>query len=204
MNMITKLIPSLPSSMLALCLLGAGGANAAGGLEVLQARPAAPKLVLADVYGVTHRLADLRGSVVLINFWATWCPPCRQEMPGLQRAWEQLEGSDFRILAVATGQDSAAIAQFYRSMPAPLTFTLLPDPDNTGWQSWPFHGLPATFIVDKSGHVVDLVEGAREWDSPAMLAFLRQLIAEPFDPDQPQVQVDAGRAREDKIPYLHP
>ena len=204
MNMITRLIPSLPSSMLALCLLGAGGANAAGGLEVLQARPAAPKLVLADVYGVTHRLADLRGSVVLINFWATWCPPCRQEMPGLQRAWEQLEGSDFRILAVATGQDSAAIAQFYRSMPAPLTFTLLPDPDNTGWRSWPFHGLPATFIVDKSGHVVDLVEGAREWDSPAMLAFLRQLIAEPFDPDQPQVQVDAGQAREDKIPYLHP
>jgi hypothetical protein len=125
-------------------------------------------------------------------------------MPGLQRAWEQLEGSDFRILAVATGQDSAAIAQFYRSMPAPLTFTLLPDPDNTGWRSWPFHGLPATFIVDKSGHVVDLVEGAREWDSPAMLAFLRQLIAEPFDPDQPQVQVDAGQAREDKIPYLHP
>jgi peroxiredoxin len=183
--------------MLALCLLGAGGANAAGGLEVLQARPAAPKLVLADVYGVTHRLADLRGSVVLINFWATWCPPCRQEMPGLQRAWEQLEGSDFRILAVATGQDSAAIAQFYRSLPAPLTFTLLPDPENTGWRSWPFHGLPATFIVDKSGHVVDLVEGAREWDSPEMLAFLRQLIAEPFDPDQPQVQVDAGQARRD-------
>lgn len=197
MNMITRLIRSLPSSMLALCLLGAGGANAAGGLEVLQARPAAPKLVLADVYGVTHRLADLRGSVVLINFWATWCPPCRQEMPGLQRAWEQLEGSDFRILAVATGQDSAAIAQFYRSLPAPLTFTLLPDPENTGWRSWPFHGLPATFIVDKSGHVVDLVEGAREWDSPEMLAFLRQLIAEPFDPDQPQVQVDAGQARRD-------
>jgi thiol-disulfide isomerase/thioredoxin len=117
--MTTALIRPLPTLILSLCLLGAGGANAAGGLDVLQTRPAAPKLVLADVYGVIHRLADLRGSVVLVNFWATWCPPCRQEMPGLQRAWEQLKGTDFRILAVATGQDSASIAQFYRSMPAP-------------------------------------------------------------------------------------
>lgn len=193
MHMITALMRPLPTLILALCLLGTVGANA-GGLDVLQRRPPAPSLVLADVYGVTHRLADLRGSVVLINFWATWCPPCRQEMPGLQRAWEQLKGADFRILAVATGQDRASIAQFYRSMPAPLTFTLLPDPENTGWRSWPFHGLPATFIVDKSGHVVDLVEGAREWDSPDMLAVLRGLIAEPFDPGQPQVQVDAGQA----------
>jgi peroxiredoxin len=192
--MITTLMHPLPTLILSLCLLGTVGANAAGALDVLQRRPAAPKLVLADVYGVTHRLAELRGSVVLVNFWATWCPPCRQEMPGLQRAWEQLKGTDFRILAVATGQNSADIAGFYRSMPAPLTFTLLPDPDSTGWRSWPFHGLPATFIIDKSGHVVDLVEGAREWDSPEMLAVLRRLIAEPFDPSQPQVRVDAGQA----------
>ncbi len=204
MNMITTLMRSLPTLILALCLLGAGGANAAGSLDVLQRRPAAPSLALADVYGVTHRLADLRGSVVLVNFWATWCPPCRQEMPGLQRAWEQLEGADFRILAVATGENSASIAQFYRSLPAPLTFTLLPDPENTGWRTWPFHGLPATFIIDKSGHVVDLVEGAQEWDSPEMLAVLRRLIAEPFDPSQPQVRVDAGQVSGHSMPYPHP
>lgn len=204
MNMITTLMRPLTTLILALCLLGAEGANAAGSLDVLQRRPAAPKLVLADVYGVTHRLADLRGSVVLVNFWATWCPPCRQEMPGLQRAWEQLEGADFRILAVATGENSASIAQFYRSLPAPLTFTLLPDPENTGWRTWPFHGLPATFIIDKSGHVVDLVEGAREWDSPKMLAVLRRLIAEPFDPSQPQVRVDAGQVGGHPTPVPHP
>ena len=163
MNMINTLMSRLPTLILGICLLGAAGAHAAGGLNSLpKTRPAAPKLVLADVYGVTHRLADLRGSVVLVNFWATWCPPCRQEMPGLQRAWERLADADFRILAVATGENSATIAQFYRSLPEPLTFTLLPDPDNTGWRTWPFHGLPATFIIDKSGHVVDLVEGARE------------------------------------------
>lgn len=204
MNMITTLMRPLPTLILALCLLGAGSANAAGSLDVLQRRPAAPNLALADVYGVTHRLADLRGSVVLVNFWATWCPPCRQEMPGLQRAWEQLEGADFRILAVATGENNASIAQFYRSLPAPLTFTLLPDPENTGWRTWPFHGLPATFIIDKSGHVVDLVEGAREWDSPEMLAVLRRLIAEPFDPSQPQVRVDAGQVSGHSTPYPHP
>ena len=195
MNMINPLIRPFPALILGLCLLASTGVLAEGGMKYPAKRPAAPELVLTDIHGVTHRLSDLRGSVVLVNFWATWCPPCRQEMPGLQRAFEELKSPEFHILAVATGEDLRSIAHFYRSLPEPLTFTLLPDPQNTGWRAWPFHGLPATFIIDKSGHVAYLAEGAREWDSPEMLAALRALIAEPFDPNQPQVHAEVPSLR---------
>lgn len=195
MNMINILIRPLGALILGLGLLGGTGAHAQGDLDFPSRRPAAPELVLTDIHGVTHRLSDLRGSVVLLNFWATWCPPCRTEMPSLQRTWNQLKSPDFHILAVATGEDLRSIAHFYRSLPEPLTFTLLPDPQNTGWRVWPFHGLPATFVIDKSGHIATLAEGAREWDSPEILAALRALMAEPFDPSQPQMRADVPSLR---------
>lgn len=85
-----------------------------------------------------------------------------------------------------------------------MTFTLLPDPQDTGWRIWPFHGLPAIFIIDKSGHVVYLAEGAREWDSPGMLAALRALIAEPFDSNQPEIRADALPLSADSILTVSP
>lgn len=188
--MITLLIRPTTALILALTLLVTAQSRADGGLQIPDRRPIAPELVLTDIHGVTHRLSDLRGSVVLVNFWATWCPPCRLEMPALQRLFETLKGPDFHILAVATGEDLPSIAHFYRSLPEPLTFTLLPDPQNTGWRAWPFHGLPATFIIDKSGHIVHLAEGFRDWDSPGMVAALRALMAEPFDSNQPELRAE--------------
>lgn len=163
----------LPFFLLLLTALSASAQRPGKGLTSLPDQPAAPDFALEDIDGVSHRLADYRGHVVIVNFWATWCPPCREEMPSMQRAWQQLEGDGIVLLAVDVGEDEDTVFQFTANYP--VEFPLLLDRDSAVVSAWPVRGLPTTFIVDPEGRLVLRAIGGRAWDDPELLTQVRAL-----------------------------
>jgi len=147
--------------------------QAGKGLTKLPTVTQAADFVLTDLDGKQHRLSDYRGQVVIINFWATWCPPCRAEMPSMQRAWEQLEKEGILMLGIDVGEDEDTIFQFTANYP--VEFPLLMDSDSKVIDQWPVLGLPTTFVVDPKGNIVYRAIGGREWDNPELLALVRAL-----------------------------
>ncbi len=142
-------------------------------LTPLADRPPAPEFDLRDMDGTLHRMSDYRGRVVIVNFWATWCPPCREEMPSMQRAYEQLRQEGIQMLAINIGEDEDTIFAFTADYP--VEFPLLLDLDSATIQSWPVKGLPTTFVVDAQGRLAYRAIGGREWDDPDLLATVRAL-----------------------------
>jgi len=143
------------------------------GLTRIPETPQAPDFALRDIEGNILRLSDLRGKVVIVNFWATWCPPCRAEMPSMQRAWETLEEEGIVLLGVNVGEDEDTIFLFTANYP--VEFPLLLDQDSAVIGAWPVRGLPTTFVVDPQGRLVYRAIGGREWDDPELLALVRAL-----------------------------
>lgn len=159
---------------LAFGLLMFGGLlQAAQTLTPLENQPPAPDFELKDVDGKQHRLSDYRGKVVIVNFWATWCPPCREEMPSMQRAWERLKGDGVVMLAVNVGEDEEQVFTFTADYP--VDFPMLLDQDSTVISKWPIKALPTTFVIDQEGRIVYRAVGGREWDDPALLIPVRRL-----------------------------
>ncbi|MCU7959220.1 MAG: TlpA family protein disulfide reductase [gamma proteobacterium symbiont of Bathyaustriella thionipta] len=147
--------------------------QAGKGLTELPQRIAAPDFMLSDMDGQQHRLSDYRGKVVIVNFWATWCPPCRAEMPSMQRAWERLQKEDIFMLGIDVGEDEDTVFQF--SANYPVEFPLLLDLDSSVANQWPLRGVPTTFVIDTKGQIAYRAIGGREWDDPALLALVRLL-----------------------------
>jgi peroxiredoxin len=143
------------------------------GLTSLPDRALAPDFALTDIDGNTHRLSDYRGKVLIINFWATWCPPCREEMPSMDRAWEMLKEEGILMLAVNVGEDEDSIFQFTANYP--VGFPLLMDRDSKVVGEWPIRGLPTTFVVDPQGRLAYRAIGGRTWDDAELLAPIRAL-----------------------------
>ncbi len=144
-------------------------------LTSLAPKPA-PELKLKDLEGRVHDLADLRGKVVLVNFWATWCPPCRREMPSMERLSQALQGEAFAVLAVDVGEDVDTIETFTSQLDTALNFPILLDTRGRVMQAWKVAGLPTTFLVDKQGQVVASAIGGREFDHPEMVRAIRELM----------------------------
>ena len=144
-------------------------------LTVQAPRPA-PTLRLKDLDGTAHDLAQFKGRVVLVNFWATWCPPCRREMPSMERLSQALKGEAFSVLAVDVGEDADTIDAFTSQFDAAPTFPILLDTQSRVMQAWKVAGLPTTFLVDKQGHIVASVIGGREFDHPEMVETIRGLL----------------------------
>ena len=143
----------------------------------LQAPKPAPALKLKDLEGKTHDLAQLRGKVVLINFWATWCPPCRREMPSMERLSQVFKGQPFVVLAVDVGEDPDTIEAFTSQLDTVLTFPILLDSRSQTMRAWKVAGLPTTYLVDKQGRIVASAIGGREFDHPEIVAAIRALLA---------------------------
>lgn len=130
-------------------------------------RPQAPDFSLHDLDDQVHRLSDLRGRPVIVNFWATWCPPCREEMPSMQRAWQKLQPEGVTLLAINVGEDPDTVFQFTANYP--VAFPILFDREGTVSGAWPIRGLPTTFVIDPEGRMVYRAIGGREWDDPELL-----------------------------------
>jgi len=144
-------------------------------------RPQAPDFVLEDIDGKKRRLSDLRGKVVLVNFWATWCPPCRREMPSIERLSHVLKGADFAILAVNVAENLDTVFSFTGTLDPVPTFPIVFDRDSGVLKAWPVRGLPTSFVLDKQGRIAYRAVGGREFDDPAILAQLRKLLDERQD-----------------------
>jgi peroxiredoxin len=133
----------------------------------------APDFELLDTEGRKHRLSDYRGKTVIINFWTTWCPPCREEIPSMNRAWQSLRQEDVVILAINMGEDEDTIFVFTADYPA--DFPLLLDSDGAVIAEWPVKGLPTTYVVAPDGSIAYRAIGGREWDAPEFLDKIRAL-----------------------------
>jgi len=163
------------------CLAGAPATGAAElpplghGMTKLTPKPA-PAIRLNDLNGAPHDLAQYKSRVVLVNFWATWCPPCRREMPSMERLAQQLKGEPFTVLAVNVGENADMIGLFTSQLETDLSFPILLDSRSKTMQAWQVAGLPTTFLVDKRGRVVAGAVGGREFDHPEMVKAIRAVI----------------------------
>lgn len=139
-----------------------------------------PAFKLQDTQGNTVALSDYHGTVLIINFWATWCPPCIKEMPSLQRAWEQLKQEGIQVVAINAGESKEEIVKYTRQQA--LGFPLLLDPDMSVATAWSVKGLPTSYVLDPSGRTVFRVIGELQWDDPAVAQQIRSLLKETSEP----------------------
>ena len=130
-------------------------------------------------------LADYRGKVVLVNIWATWCMPCRAEMPSMEKLYKKLAGTDFRIAAVSVdgdafhpegSQDPHGIMAFTKELG--LTFDILHDPSGNIRKAYDIFGVPESYLVDRDGVIVKRVIGAADWEDPVNEMLIRRLLNE--------------------------
>ncbi len=124
--------------------------------------------------GSTVSLASLRGRVVLLNFWATWCKPCEDELPSMQRLHRALAGPAFELVAVSVDDAPAPVAAF-RDRYA-LSFPILLDPERRVAGAYQTHHFPESFLIDAEGRVVERYVGPRDWDAPAYAERIRRLL----------------------------
>lgn len=156
-----------------LLLLSGTAAYAGQSLTPIPGQQPAPDFELVDTEGRIHRLSDYRGRTVIINFWTTWCPPCREEIPSMNRAWEALRKDGVAMLAINMGEDEDTIFVFTADYPA--DFPLLMDLDGQVIADWPVKGLPTTYIVAPDGNLAYRAIGGREWDQPELLELIRNI-----------------------------
>ena len=141
-------------------------AAAAGAQELKPWKGATPPLELRSLEGKATRLADYRGKVLLVNFWATWCEPCRAEMPSMNRLRAALAGQPFEVLAVNLGEPESRIRRFLEQ--TPLDFPVLLDADKAVAKAWQARILPASYLVDADGRIRFSHLGEADWSSEAL------------------------------------
>jgi peroxiredoxin len=136
-------------------------------------QPPAADFQLPDLDGNIHRLQDYHGKPIIINFWATWCPPCRAELPSMNRGWKKVKG-EIAMIAVNIGEDEETIKRFMQDYP--IDFQVLLDKNASSIQTWPISGLPTTFVVSPDGNIHYQAVGEREWDNEELLEKVKYLI----------------------------
>jgi len=147
------------------------------GLEITSVGESVPDIKLVDINENTLRLSDMQGSVVLINFWATWCESCVDEMPSMDKLFRQFsEKPDFKLITIVY-RDSLDNALSYLKENG-YAFPVYSNPDNTAARKFGITGVPETFIIDKNGVLRNKVIGPANWDSPVFIEFVRSLMNE--------------------------
>jgi peroxiredoxin len=148
-------------------------ASPSGSLAFLSA---APNLTIADRSGEKIDLSKAKGKLVIIHFWATWCPPCVEEVPALSRFWEKYKGrDDIALYTISVDKDWKTIDKFNAKIPNKLPLYI--DPNETTAKRFGTSQYPETYIVNKNGRVLERVPGAVSWDDPEIRKRIEQLLA---------------------------
>jgi peroxiredoxin len=136
---------------------------------------AAPDFTLQDLSGKQVQLSSLKGKVVLVNFWATWCPPCREEIPSMVKLNQVMQGKNFQMLAISVDEGGKqAVQEFFRQNG--LSLPALFDTDGSVSRRYGTTGVPETFIVDGKGMIRKKVIGGVDWSAPEVLQYLEELM----------------------------
>jgi thiol-disulfide isomerase/thioredoxin len=133
-----------------------------------------PPLALNDLNGKPLKLENYRGKVVMVQFWATYCPPCLKEMPSMMRLQAKLAGKPFAILSVNMGETEKEVKDFLAKVNT--DFTILMDSDGKALSAWKVFVAPSTFLVDPKGNIRYTLQGGAEWDGPEYVAIISKLM----------------------------
>ena len=137
-------------------------------LKKLSGKSVAPSFEFIDLDDNVHTLKEYLGKPVVINFWATWCPPCRKEMPSMNRAWKILKEKGVNMVAIDVGEEDADVYGFMEDTSA-IDFPVLLDIESESLSSWNLVGLPTTYVLNPDGTVAYSATGGREWDDPRII-----------------------------------
>lgn len=146
-------------------------------LQAYKGNPQPPGLELQQYQGTRRSLAGEQGKVVLVNFWASWCPPCVHEMPSMQGLYQALKPQGLEILAINMAEPEAQIKQFLQTRVA-VDFPILMDSDGEALRRWDVFAFPTSFVVDRQGRVRYALFGAVDWQNPQIKKQLQQLLEE--------------------------
>lgn len=135
----------------------------------------AEEFTLKDPQGATVPLSSFRGRVVLLNFWATWCPPCREEMPSLNRLHRKFRDQGFVVVAVATDRRSSDVKEYLAKHP--VDFQVLIDTEMKTSRLYKVFSLPTSFLIDRNGVILKRYLGEEEWDAPDITAEVRKALS---------------------------
>jgi thiol-disulfide isomerase/thioredoxin len=124
--------------------------------------------------GANQKLSDLKGKVVFLNFWATWCPPCRQEMPSMETLYQRFKGQGLEILAVDCQEESRDVSAFMRRNR--LTFPAALDESGAVSGNYGIEAIPTTYIIDRSGKIILKVVGSLNWNNQKIIAAFETLL----------------------------
>ena len=167
---------ALALGLLLTTVLSAALAQAPPAFSVHPAPRPLPEIAFESDEGEAMSLADFRGSVVLLNVWATWCAPCRREMPTLDRLQATLGGPDFQVVALSIDRKGLpAVQEFYAELGLE-TLPIYVDETGAAQRALNVLGLPTTLLLDRDGNEIGRLLGPAEWDSPEMVAFLRDYL----------------------------
>jgi cytochrome c biogenesis protein CcmG, thiol:disulfide interchange protein DsbE len=144
------------------------------GFQVFKEKVEAPEISLKSITGGISTLSSFRGKVVVLNFWATWCPPCRAEMPSMQRMYDELGDEGIDLIAVDLQESEKTVKDFLDKND--YTFPVLLDTDGRAGATYGARSIPTSFVIDTEGYAVAMVVGSREWDTDEIYAMLRSMV----------------------------
>ncbi|MDD5286379.1 MAG: TlpA disulfide reductase family protein [Desulfuromonadaceae bacterium] len=172
----TKRIICLFMVWILLSVLGCTKSESGKSLPVAKENSQAPDIsVISVTDGSTLKLSDLKGKVVLLNFWATWCPPCRQEIPSMMKLEKAMIGRPFQMVAVSVDEGGKPVIEsLFKETGYKLPAYL--DLEGKAVKSYGITGVPESFILDKNGVIVKKIIGGFDWDSPDVASFLEGLM----------------------------
>lgn len=159
--------------LLSLILFSGVSLAASGELKPYKGTLASPPVELMDLEGRMHKLSDYRGNIVLLHFWATYCAPCRKEMPTMNRLIKKMQGKAFKLLTVNMAEPEAEVRKFIDELK--VDFTVLLDKDGEVLSRWKVFAAPVNFLLDKEGRIIYTLYGGVEWDSHEMVNKLTAL-----------------------------